>query len=168
MKCHHCQAELSDSAVFCGICGTPVKHNRFCDKCGAELDAAASFCGQCGKHVEYVMQKASNSLEDTPLDSRSIQLQAKISFWNTIHVVTFAVYIPVMILAIICGAINRDQNVDRRTHVRNIMKVCVGSFILGGIINRVFVRITSKYEKELQNTNYIGINEKDCHSEKMT
>ena len=67
MKCHHCQTELSDSAVFCGICGTPVKHNRFCDKCGAELDAAASFCSQCGKHVEYVLQNASNSLEDTPL-----------------------------------------------------------------------------------------------------
>ena len=168
MKCHHCQTELSDSAVFCGICGTPVKHNRFCDKCGAELDDTASFCGRCGKHVEYVVQKASNSLEDTPLDSRSIQLQAKISFWNTIRVVTLAVYIVVMILAAISVAINRDQNVDRNKHTKNIVHLCLGSFILGGIINRVFVRITSKYENELQNTNYIGINEKDCHSEKMT
>ena len=138
MKCHHCQTELSDSAVFCGICGTPVKHNRFCDKCGAELDDTASFCGRCGKHVEYVVQNASNSLEDTPLDSRSIQLQTKISFWGTIRVVTFAVYIPVMILAIICGAINRDQNVDRRTHVRNIMKGCVGIFILAACRSEIF------------------------------
>lgn len=166
MKCHHCQTELSDSAVFCGICGTPVKHNRFCDKCGAELDDTASFCGRCGKHVEYVVQNASNSLEDTPLDSRSIQLQTKISFWGTIRVVTFAVYIPVMILAIICGAINRDQNVDRRTHVRNIMKGCVGIFILGGIINYGFVRIISKYESDLQNMNQTDINERNCHSKR--
>lgn len=166
MKCHHCQTELSDSAVFCGICGTPVKHNRFCDKCGAELDDTASFCGRCGKHVEYVVQNASNSLEDTPLDSRSIQLQAKISFWNTIRVVTFSVYILLGICMIITAVSTKDRNVDRRTHVRNIVHGCVGFFMVGGMINYGFVRIISKYESDLQNMNHPDINEKNCHSKK--
>lgn len=64
-NCPKCGAEVQNSSIFCGICGSelpkslePVEVNpmqevkRFCANCGVELEVGAMFCGECGTKAE--------------------------------------------------------------------------------------------------------------------
>ena len=145
MKCHNCQAELTDGAVFCGTCGSPVKHIRSCDNCGVVLDNAASFCGHCGKHIKYVAQSHPDNLVKRELrDTRSIQLQKKISFWRMMRFVTILV-----LWLIVLGLF-----ITKPKKIANLPRGIVVNFFLSGIIYRGFGKIISKYECDLQNMNH--------------
>ena len=51
-RCPGCGTELSEDALFCGICGRSVSNDKLpetlCSQCGKQLDADAAFCGYCG------------------------------------------------------------------------------------------------------------------------
>lgn len=50
MICPNCHKEVSDDALFCKYCGTPL-HNtkKICPYCHVENDPDAIFCKQCGR-----------------------------------------------------------------------------------------------------------------------
>ncbi len=61
MKCSNCGAEIPDSALFCGSCGTRVTAPapgpvpaEACRQCQAPLKAGALFCPNCGTPVSPV------------------------------------------------------------------------------------------------------------------
>ena len=50
--CSCCKKTISQTATFCGYCGTEVKIKVFCKNCGKELIENAVFCGYCGEKRE--------------------------------------------------------------------------------------------------------------------
>ncbi len=56
MNCKKCNAELSSSAKFCAVCGTPVEQApaaaKVCSSCGNPVAAGTKFCGVCGTVVD--------------------------------------------------------------------------------------------------------------------
>ncbi len=56
MNCKNCNAELSSTAKFCTVCGTPVEQPKVsgtvCRSCGAVLAEGIKFCTTCGTAVE--------------------------------------------------------------------------------------------------------------------
>ncbi len=53
MNCKNCNAEVSASAKFCSVCGTPVEQPAaVCRSCGAALVEGTKFCTTCGTAVE--------------------------------------------------------------------------------------------------------------------
>jgi predicted amidophosphoribosyltransferase len=61
--CRSCGSSLSDTELFCGICGTPIKSifnrvsvsqqpdGKTCCNCGKPIRATTRFCGSCGMAV---------------------------------------------------------------------------------------------------------------------
>jgi tetratricopeptide (TPR) repeat protein len=54
MKCPNCQAENSDKAKFCILCGTPLHEEIECPQCHHINKTAAKFCEECGKPLAPV------------------------------------------------------------------------------------------------------------------
>ncbi|UCC17303.1 MAG: protein kinase, partial [Dehalococcoidales bacterium] len=48
MKCPHCQAENSDTAKYCGVCGKSFISKIRCTQCGHENPEGFNFCEECG------------------------------------------------------------------------------------------------------------------------
>ena len=46
--CPNCGASVAPGAKFCGECGQPIKHEKFCSQCGAKIDGGPKFCPECG------------------------------------------------------------------------------------------------------------------------
>lgn len=51
MKCSKCNAEISDNAKFCPICGSKVEQESKCPNCGAIVSNDAKFCTKCGAKI---------------------------------------------------------------------------------------------------------------------
>ena len=52
--CRHCNAEVSDGATFCPVCGKPVMKKEkvvLCPECGLENPVGTAFCVHCGSKL---------------------------------------------------------------------------------------------------------------------
>ena len=49
MKCPNCQAENSETAKFCGVCGTTLSVKTICFQCKHENRNGFKFCEECGQ-----------------------------------------------------------------------------------------------------------------------
>lgn len=54
MICPKCHKEISDDALFCQYCGTPLG-KKICPSCKAENEMDALFCAHCGRPFERDM-----------------------------------------------------------------------------------------------------------------
>lgn len=50
--CPNCGKELSDSANFCGKCGSKYEESKKCSMCGNPLKTNMKFCSKCGSPVD--------------------------------------------------------------------------------------------------------------------
>jgi restriction system protein len=53
--CKECGKEVSENAVSCPHCGSPIKEKtetKFCKHCGSSIDKECVICPKCGKQVE--------------------------------------------------------------------------------------------------------------------
>lgn len=59
-KCPQCNANISDTAKFCPMCGYNIKkyeeennkkNKTFCQECGTELEKETLFCTECGSKI---------------------------------------------------------------------------------------------------------------------
>src|SRR3989338_7964320 len=48
MKCPKCQAETSETAKFCRVCGQAISAKFACKKCGCVNPPDSTFCEECG------------------------------------------------------------------------------------------------------------------------
>ncbi|HYT42117.1 MAG TPA: zinc ribbon domain-containing protein, partial [Methylomirabilota bacterium] len=84
IRCRQCNAELTEQARFCNVCGLPqnsrepeleistlneqkaldTKHTNRCDNCASELPKEARFCAVCGaaqtSKQSFVVETTSN------------------------------------------------------------------------------------------------------------
>ncbi len=53
INCPECGKEISDQAVACPNCGTPINktEKKFCQHCGEQIDKDCVVCPKCGKQV---------------------------------------------------------------------------------------------------------------------
>ncbi len=54
INCPECGKEISDQAVSCPNCGTPLGNKKFCKFCGEQIDENCVICPKCGKQVETI------------------------------------------------------------------------------------------------------------------
>lgn len=65
MKCKNCNAENSDGANFCNICGAKLDEEFICAKCGAVLKSDDVFCSRCGEKIESESENGSDIQNST-------------------------------------------------------------------------------------------------------
>ncbi len=64
MECPQCQAENTDTAEFCGNCGT--KLDKVCPRCGTSNPAQYAFCGECGYDLRFAPSQPPTTAEPIP------------------------------------------------------------------------------------------------------
>ena len=69
MKCSNCNAEISDSAKFCPICGTKVEATNKCPNCGEPIKEGTKFCHVCGTKIAGDNEE---SPKETPIEPPAI------------------------------------------------------------------------------------------------
>ena len=69
MKCHNCNAEISDSAKFCPECGSKIERVSHCIQCGTELANGAKFCPECGTPVSASESKSAQPKQEDDVDN---------------------------------------------------------------------------------------------------
>lgn len=56
IKCEECGNEISDKALACPHCGSPIAKKKYCRHCGGQIDEDCVICPLCGKQVEEIKQ----------------------------------------------------------------------------------------------------------------
>lgn len=67
MICPNCHREVSDDALFCKYCGSPLHQSKkICPYCQSENDADAIFCKHCGRPLTPNASNQSYTAESQP------------------------------------------------------------------------------------------------------
>lgn len=81
--CSNCGNELSDTAKFCGKCGSKCeegvqekKVKGMCQKCGNELVEKMKFCPKCGTEIKTVESRDKSKIEQVTEMASSGVMQA--------------------------------------------------------------------------------------------
>jgi len=110
IRCRQCNAELTEQARFCNVCGLPqnsrepeqeistlneqkaldTKHTKCCDNCATELPKEARFCAVCGSaqtsKQSFVVETTSNERvkpASTSENDESSTVHSQPSMWLT-------------------------------------------------------------------------------------
>lgn len=116
MICPKCHKEISDDALYCQYCGTPLG-KKICPSCRAENDMDALFCAHCGRPFERDM---SDRVERTAKYDHYVPIESDIPKQNTD----------------VFSSLDRDQvafeKVDKKVHWKSVLSGVLALLVVTG------------------------------------